>query len=84
VALGQALHRETVTALKLPDRGHKTKHLGMLRALKCPAALVESGFLSNELEARKIGTASYRQDIAEALASGIERYASMLRSLPRK
>jgi N-acetylmuramoyl-L-alanine amidase len=84
VALAQAVHREIVTELKLPDRGHKTKHLGMLRALKCPAALVEAGFLSNEAEARKIGTAAYRQEIAEVLASGIERYASMLRSLPRK
>lgn len=78
VALAQALHRRTVQALKLPDRGHKTKHLGMLRALNCPGALVESGFLSNETEARKIATPAYRQQIAEALAAGIDDYVRLV------
>lgn len=84
VALAQALHQETIEGLRLPDRGHKTKHLGMLRGLKCPAALVESGFLSNDVEAKKISTEAYRQKIAEVLASGIERYASVVRTLRRK
>ncbi|ACB77821.1 N-acetylmuramoyl-L-alanine amidase family protein [Opitutus terrae] len=84
VALAQALHRETIEGLQLPDRGHKTKHLGMLRGLQCPAALVESGFLSNDAEAKKISTEAYRQKIAEVLASGIERYASVVRTLRRK
>jgi N-acetylmuramoyl-L-alanine amidase len=73
--LAHALHRHTLAALHLPDRGQKTKHLGMLRSLDCPAALVESGFLSNEEEARKIATPAYRQKIAEALADAIDEYS---------
>ncbi len=84
VALADALHRATVTQLKLPDRGQKTKHLGMLRSLDCPGALVESGFLSNEEEARKIATPAYRQRIAEALAAAIENYAGLVQSLGGK
>lgn len=76
--LAHALHRHTLAALKLPDRGQKTKHLGMLRALDCPAALVEAGFLSNEDEARKIATPAYRQRIADALADAIAEYAEVV------
>lgn len=84
VALAEAMHRQVITALKLPDRGHKTKHLGMLRGLNCPAALVESGFLSNEVEAAKIATSAYRQQIAAALAAGIQDYTALLESLRTK
>ncbi|MCX6955017.1 MAG: N-acetylmuramoyl-L-alanine amidase [Verrucomicrobia bacterium] len=76
--LAHALHRETITALKTSDRGHKTKHLGVLRGLKCPGVLIESLFLSNEAEARRAATPAYRQQIAEAMAAGIRSYAATL------
>jgi N-acetylmuramoyl-L-alanine amidase len=79
-AFAHALHRELLSDLKTFDRGKKIMHLGMLRALNCPGALVESGFLSNEDEARKISTAAYRQQIAQALAAGIADYARLLDS----
>ena len=81
VLLGDALHRSTLASLKLPDRGEKTKHLGMLRGLNCPAALVESGFLSNDQEAKKISTPFYREQIADALAVGIDNYVKILKGL---
>jgi N-acetylmuramoyl-L-alanine amidase len=84
VAFASCLQRSLLSALKLPDRGHKTKHLSMQRGLDCPAALVESGFLSSEIEAKKIATPAYRQDIAEALAEGIENYAKLVESLRAK
>ncbi len=84
VTLAEAMHREIISTLKLADRGHKTKHLGMLRALNCPAALVEAGFLSNDDEARKIATPAYRQQIAVALATGIQNYSALLDSLNSK
>jgi N-acetylmuramoyl-L-alanine amidase len=43
--------------------------------------LVESGFLSNDEEARKIATPAYRQQIALALAAGIEDYADQIDAL---
>ncbi len=84
VLLADALQRATLKSLKLPDRGQKTKHLGMLRGLNCPGVLVESGFLSNEAEAKKIATPEYRQQIAEALAEGVEWYASVVRTVNAK
>lgn len=84
VMLADAVHRATLEALKLPDRGQKTKHLGMLRGLNCPGVLVETGFLSNDAEAKKIATAAYRDEIADALTSGIESYAAMVGVLAAK
>ncbi len=82
--LAQALHRETIAGLKTDDRGHKTKHLAVLRGLNCPGVLVESLFLSNEAEARRAATPAYRQQIAEAMAAGIRSYGATLESIRPK
>jgi N-acetylmuramoyl-L-alanine amidase len=46
--------------------------------------LIESVFLSNEAEARRAATPEYRQQMAEALASGIGAYADALEKIPPK
>lgn len=76
VVLAQALHRHLVVDLKADDRGKKLMHLGVLRGLRCPGVLVECGFLTSEIEARKAGTPEYRQKIAEAIAAGVRDYAA--------
>lgn len=82
--LANALHRELLSDLKTFDRGKKIAHLGVLRGLKCPGVLVESGFLSNEEEARKIATTAYRQQIAVAIAEGIDAYANQVDALNKR
>lgn len=76
VVLAQALQRELLDRLKTPDRGKKLMHLAVLRPLKCPGVLVECGFLTSDIEARKIATPAYRQQIAEALHAGIRGYTA--------
>jgi N-acetylmuramoyl-L-alanine amidase len=70
------IHRALLAGLKAPDRGFKHHKFAVLRLTKCPAVLVEAGFLSNDAEARKINTPAYRQKIAEAIAAGIKDYAA--------
>lgn len=82
--LAHALHRELLARLGTFDRGKKIGHLGALRGLNCPGVLVESGFLSNDEEARKIATPAYRQDIARALAAGIADYAALVATMQAK
>lgn len=82
--LAHALHRELLAGLQTFDRGKKIGHLGVLRGLNCPGVLVESGFLSNDEEARKIATPAYRQEIAEAIAAGIADYAALVATLQAK
>jgi len=75
VVLAQAIHRRFVGDLKAFDRGKKLYHLGVLRALKCPGVLLECGFLTSDVEAKKIATPAYREKLAAALTAGIRDYA---------
>ncbi len=82
--LADRMHRAVLIRLKTVDRGQKTKHLLALQDLECPAILVESVFLSNDAEARRAATPEFRQQIASALAAGIDDYANLLDSLRPK
>lgn len=76
--LSAALHRRLLEQLGTTDRGLKRARFAVLREIKCPAVLVEAGFLSNPAEARKVGTPAYRQDIAEAIGDGVGDYDARL------
>ncbi len=76
--LGAQMHRQLLAKLKTEDRGYKRARFAVLRLVDCPAVLVEAGYLSNDVEARKLASESYRGDIAEALAAAIQGYAEAL------
>ena len=76
--LGYAMHRQLINKLGSFDRGLKFARFKVLTLLNCPGLLVESGYLSNEAEGRKIASASYRADLATAISNGIEVYSAQL------
>ncbi|HWA87828.1 MAG TPA: N-acetylmuramoyl-L-alanine amidase, partial [Opitutus sp.] len=82
--VGYAVDRTMHERLGTADRGLKRARFKVLVLAPCPALLVESGYLSNDAEARKIATPAYRQQIAEAIESGIAGYASLLDTLRAK
>ena len=82
--LGDVMHRQLLRELKVSDRGLKRGRLAVLRLAPCPAILIESGYLSQDAEARKIATPAYRQKIAEAIADGVQAYAAILDRLRKK
>ncbi|HTZ19887.1 MAG TPA: N-acetylmuramoyl-L-alanine amidase [Opitutaceae bacterium] len=82
--LGDVLHRQLLRELKVSDRGYKRGRLAVLRLAPCPAILIESGYLSQDAEARKIATPAYRQKIADAIADGVQAYAAILDRLQKK
>jgi len=81
VLLGFHLHRRIVGDLKTSDRGYKRARFAVLRFVQCPAALIEAAYLSNDAEAARVGTPAFRQQIAEAIARGVESYATTLTEL---
>lgn len=73
-SLAQAIHREMVNRLKLRNRGVRLARFTVLMQTKCPAVLVECGFLSNSSERSRCVTTSYLDTAALAIAEGIRRY----------
>jgi len=55
--------------------GIKGANFYVLRGARMPAILVEVGFLSNYYEERMLKNSYYRQQIASAIAQGIDNYA---------
>jgi N-acetylmuramoyl-L-alanine amidase len=56
------------------NRGIKSRDLYVTRHTRCPAVLVEGGFINNPLEAQIISNAEYRERLARAIAEGIMSY----------
>ena len=64
----------------LKDRGVKKAPFVVLIGAQMPSILAEISFLTNPEDAEQLQTGAYRQRIAEALDSGIERYLKGLSS----
>jgi len=55
--------------------GVKSANYFVLKGAQMPAVLIEIGFVSNQEEEKMLKNSYYRQQIAEAIYSGIEGYA---------
>jgi N-acetylmuramoyl-L-alanine amidase len=75
--LACGVHRALLRVNGNHDRGvRRARFPAVLRGQQRPAILIEGGYLSNPREARLISEPSYRQKLAEAVASGIEEVAT--------
>lgn len=82
--LAYHMHTQVISKLGSVDRGMKRARFAVLRLVNCPGVLVETGYLSNNDEAKKIATAAYRQDIAEAMSEGVRGYAQAITTVKTK
>lgn len=74
-SLANLVQEELVKSTGARDRGIKARgDLYVLNNTLMPAIIVESGFISNSSEAKKLATADYQQKIALGVFNGINRY----------
>jgi len=59
-----------------PDRGVKQGRFYVIKNTRMPAVLVEIGFLTGRLDARRLEKSAHRKRIAYAIAKGILEYLS--------
>jgi N-acetylmuramoyl-L-alanine amidase len=60
------------------DRGVKRARFVVIKQNVLPAILVEGGFVSNHMEAARVNQGNYRQNLAQAIARGVIRFANVM------
>ncbi|PRX18484.1 N-acetylmuramoyl-L-alanine amidase [Orenia metallireducens] len=71
--MAQSIHRNLIKMTKSVDRLVKfNDDLYVLKRTKCPAVLVEVGFITNSYEEKLLNSADYQLKIALAIVKGIE------------
>jgi N-acetylmuramoyl-L-alanine amidase len=71
---GRMVQEQLSRRFNTKDRGLKTNNLKVLRESKCPAILIECGFLTNRWENQRCAAGWYRQILAEEIVKGIMRF----------
>ena len=74
IALACAAHATLVCNSAMFDRGIKRARFVVLRDSATPGVLIEGGFLSNPMDARRIATAAYRQQMALSILQAVQNY----------
>lgn len=73
--LAAHIHLRLLSKLKIRNRDtRQRKDLAVLRQTRCPAVLIECGYISNTYERRRAQRASYQDSCAEAITEGIFAY----------
>lgn len=66
--------RELQTVGDIHKRKPEHASLGVLRSPDIPSLLVETGFISNRMEERLLGSSAYQEKIAQAIYKGLRSY----------
>ena len=73
--LAAHIHLRLLSRLKLKNRQtRQRKDLAVLNKTRCPAVLVECGYISNHYERKRCLSSSYQDNCARAIVDGIMAY----------
>ncbi len=81
-ALAYLIHRGIIRQTFALDRGVKHARFLVLKDIKCPAVLLECGFISNPSSEKLIGQDAYLNKIAKGVAAAVKNYRNA--TLPAK
>ena len=72
--LSNDIQKQVISQTGANNRGVKNAEFTVLVKSKMISALVECGFITNELEVKKLSDSSYQDKLATGIANGIEEY----------
>jgi len=68
----------------IKDHGVKQGPFHVLLGATMPSVLVETGFISNQREEKRLKSASYQKRVAAAIVGGVKKYAMTLNTVARR
>lgn len=74
--LASSIQGKLAARCQVRNRGTHFRNYAVLRKTKCPAILVECGFISNSRERSRCNTSTFQSNAARAISDGIQRYDS--------
>ncbi len=72
--LANHVQQELVAATGAADRGVKHARFVVLIGTRVPAILIETGFVTNPTESKKLTSDTYQQKVAAAIVRGVEKF----------
>ena len=72
--LAKHVQQELVASTGAADRGVKHARFVVLIGTSVPAILIETGFVTNPTEGKKLTSDTYQQKVASAIVRGIEKF----------
>jgi N-acetylmuramoyl-L-alanine amidase len=78
ILLAYEVQRSITRGLDVPDRGVRRAGFEVLRKAPMPSILIESGFMSNSGESKKVFDDDYRKEMARAIVDGILAYKRIM------
>lgn len=75
----KAVEAATMAAVLIKDRGVKTANFYVIKNTEMPAILIEHGFYTNQAECQKLKDSSFRDQLAQADATGIINFFNSYR-----
>jgi N-acetylmuramoyl-L-alanine amidase len=82
LSLAEKIQRNLTAMTGLADRGVKTANFHVLRETKCPAVLVECGFMTNRHESSLLHSDEYRKLCATAIVNSIVQHFHLNSNTP--
>jgi len=80
--LAYQLQKALTQGCGVEDRGVRRARFVVLRDATMPAVLIESGFMTHPQEGKKIFSATYRRQLAQAIVDGLLRYKRAVENRP--
>ncbi len=75
IAAGEAILANMGRVTKLHKRGVEQAAFVVLKSPDMPSLLIETGFISNPKEAKRLSQADHQNNLARAIARGVKQYA---------
>jgi len=72
--LAYQIQKAIVRSVGAEDRGVRRARFAVLRLAEMPAVLIEGGFMTHPTESKNIYSSAYRQQMAQAITSGLLAY----------